>query len=69
MTFQLSSLNIRFVGLIFSNEELDLLSILRNGEDVTAIIQKAIQSKHAKNAGIDFENQNYKNRSMTAIGG
>ncbi len=54
---------------LFSNEELDLLSILRNGEDVTAIIQKAIQSKHAKNAGIDFENQNYKNRSMTAIGG
>lgn len=54
---------------LFSNEELDLLSALRNGEDVTAIIQKAIQSKHPKNAGIDFGNQNYKNRSMTAIGG
>ena len=54
---------------LFSNEELDLLTALRNSEDVTAIIQKAIQSKHAKNAGIDFEYQNYKNRSMTAIGG
>jgi GTP 3',8-cyclase len=60
---------------LFSKEETDLLTALRNGEDVEQLIRQAILSKHASHGG-QFEtglenipSQQIKNRSMIAIGG
>jgi cyclic pyranopterin phosphate synthase len=60
---------------LFSREETDLLSALRNGQDVTSLIHKSILSK-AKELGGQFTS-NFKhlhpedihNRSMITIGG
>jgi cyclic pyranopterin phosphate synthase len=60
---------------LFSKEETDLLSALRNGEDVTSLIHKSILGK-AKELGGQFTS-NFKhlhvedihNRSMITIGG
>lgn len=57
---------------LFSGEETDLLSALRNGEDVTSLILSSIQSKHKERAGLkDFDNADFsfENRSMIRIGG
>jgi len=58
---------------LFSNDETDLLTALRNGENITPLIHQSIESKKHKRAGINdfatdkaiYEN----NRSMTTIGG
>lgn len=60
---------------LFSNSESDLLSALRNGEDLLPIIVDSISNKKEKRAGItSFEAEESKavfeqNRSMTTIGG
>jgi GTP 3',8-cyclase len=60
---------------LFSKEETDLLTALRNGEDVESLIRQTILRKHASHGG-QFEtglenipSQQIKNRSMIAIGG
>ena len=57
---------------LFSNSEVDLLSALRNKEDLTPLIESAIHSKKISRAGLksfDDKNFEFKNRSMTSIGG
>ena len=60
---------------LFSDKESDLLSALRNKEDLEPIIKKAVIGKYAIRSGMDsnesFEDlQNHKkNRSMITIGG
>lgn len=60
---------------LFSSNETDLLTALRNGEDILPLIKSSIQSKHEKKAGIktfrhDDDASIYNNnRSMTTIGG
>jgi cyclic pyranopterin phosphate synthase len=60
---------------LFSQEETDLLSALRNGEDVVPLIHKSIQSKAKELGGqftADFEHlhpEDIHNRSMITIGG
>jgi len=60
---------------LFSKEETDLLSALRNGEDVLSLIQQCIRSKAESLGGQlskDFKNieaDSLKNRSMITIGG
>ena len=60
---------------LFSNNELDLLSQLRSGNDIKPLIQKSVLAKKAVRAGMDtiekFGNTglNSDNRSMIAIGG
>jgi molybdenum cofactor biosynthesis protein A len=57
---------------LFSGEETDLLSALRNGQDVIPLIQNSIQSKHKERAGLkDFADADFsfENRSMIRIGG
>jgi cyclic pyranopterin phosphate synthase len=60
---------------LFSKEETDLLTALRNGEPVEALIRQSILSKHASHGG-QFEaspekvrSEIIQNRSMIAIGG
>jgi GTP 3',8-cyclase len=60
---------------LFSNEETDLLTALRNGHDVEMMIRQTILRKHASHGG-QFEtgienisSEDLKNRSMIAIGG
>jgi GTP 3',8-cyclase len=60
---------------LFSKQETDLLSALRNGEDVAPLIYKSISSK-AKELGGQFTHdfkhlhaENIHNRSMITIGG
>ena len=60
---------------LFSKEETDLLSAMRNGADVLPLIQQSIRSK-AKSLGgqltenfKDIEADSLKNRSMITIGG
>jgi cyclic pyranopterin phosphate synthase len=60
---------------LFSKSETDLLSALRRGEDVKALIEKSILSKAAAHGG-QFEQghqhidtSTIQNRSMIAIGG
>ena len=54
---------------------MDLLTPLRNGEDITPLIAKKINSKHKMRGGMDtlekLESPDLhgKNRSMIAIGG
>lgn len=60
---------------LFSNNETDLLSRFRQGEDIVPFIKAAIWSKKAVRAGMLSEDElqdvelNQKNRSMIAIGG
>lgn len=60
---------------LFSKEETDLLTALRTGEEVEALIRQTVLNKHAKHGGQfgpDFQNlssQHVHNRSMIAIGG
>lgn len=57
---------------LFSNDEIDLLSALRQGNELTPLVSQAIGAKKAARAGLksfDDENFEFDNRSMTAIGG
>ena len=60
---------------LFSSDESDLLTPLRNGEDITGRIEGIILAKKAKHAGIssfetgEGQKNAYQNRSMTTIGG
>ena len=60
---------------LFSPDETDLLTPLRNGEDVVPLILSTIQSKNAQRAGMNsiddlFDTSRInQNRSMVAIGG
>lgn len=58
---------------LFSNDESDILTAFRNGEDFTPIVTRAIQSKKKALGGLnDFENDavaQHENRSMITIGG
>jgi cyclic pyranopterin phosphate synthase len=60
---------------LFSQKETDLLTALRNGEDVLPLIQESIASKAKELGGQftkDFENihtEDLHNRTMISIGG
>ena len=60
---------------LFSNAETDLLTALRNGEDINPLIVNTIQNKKKARGGMesveDFSNPllNQDNRSMIMIGG
>ncbi len=60
---------------LFSSTEQDLLTAFRQGNDITPIIQKAVQAKFKTRGGMDtlkkFQNETLhgKNRSMITIGG
>lgn len=56
---------------LFSNEETDLLTPLRAGEEVRTLIEQSILQKHKSNGGIDFSDPQtmHEHRSMIAIGG
>lgn len=60
---------------LFGKDELDLLSALRNNEDVEALILKSVQNKHAAMGGQfekgyqQTESTQLVNRSMVSIGG
>lgn len=60
---------------LFSGDETDLLSAVRNGEEIESLIRNAISNKKEARAGIEsFEGESNKlmfdqNRSMTTIGG
>ncbi|EAZ81895.2 GTP 3',8-cyclase MoaA [Algoriphagus machipongonensis] len=67
--------NGRIKNCLFSNQETDLLTALRAGEDVEQLILEAILRKKAVRAGMDNleklsdPNLHSDNRSMIAIGG
>ncbi len=60
---------------LFSNQEMDLLSALRENKPLENLIKTAVWGKHAIRAGMDSpekfqdESLNQDNRSMIAIGG
>ncbi len=59
---------------LFSSKETDLLTALRNGEDIVPLIHQSIKNKHFSRGGIEaFTNEHLQsfeqNRNMTAIGG
>lgn len=57
---------------LFSNNEIDLLTAHRKGEDIKELIISSIGNKKKERAGISSfsdENFNSENRSMTTIGG
>jgi len=60
---------------LFSKEESDLLTALRNGEDVERLIRQNILNKHASHGGQfgsnveQIHSEQLENRSMIAIGG
>ncbi|MDB4655537.1 GTP 3',8-cyclase MoaA [Flavobacteriales bacterium] len=60
---------------LFSGSETDLLTAMRNGQDIRPLIHSSIQNKKAVRAGMetfdDFANpdEHGKNRKMVAIGG
>lgn len=56
---------------LFSADETDLLTPLRNGKNIVPLIEHSIRSKHQKNGGVDFQNPNsiHDHRSMISIGG
>lgn len=60
---------------LFSQEETDLLSALRRGEDITALINASLARKAAERGGqfvadiTQLQAGNIQNRSMIAIGG
>jgi len=67
--------NGRLKNCLFSATESDLLTPLRDGKDITPMIQKAIQSKFKVRGGMDTLEKletpdlHGKNRSMITIGG
>lgn len=67
--------NGRIKNCLFSNQETDLLSAMREGEDVEALILESILKKKAVRAGMDSMEKlsdpalHSDNRSMIAIGG
>ena len=58
---------------LFSEDESDLLSLYRNGEDIEPIIRKTFLLKQKEHGGLAaFSNEDvagHKNRNMTSIGG
>jgi len=60
---------------LFSNQEMDLLSALRENKPLENLVKLAVYDKHAIRAGMDTpekfadKNLNQDNRSMIAIGG
>jgi GTP 3',8-cyclase len=57
---------------LFSEEETDLLSSLRSGQNIIPLIQSSIMSKHKERANLKpFDDKDFssKNRSMVSIGG
>ena len=58
---------------LFSEDESDLLSLYRNGEDIEPIIRKVFMLKQKERGGLAaFSNEDvagHKNRNMTSIGG
>ena len=60
---------------LFSNDETDLLSALRKGENIETLIRENIQRKHASHGGQfttaveQLQTERLQNRSMIAIGG
>ncbi len=60
---------------LFSNNEMDLLSPLREGKEIEKLVQLALYDKHAVRGGMDTREKfsdkklNQENRSMIAIGG
>tara|TARA_B100000508_G_C11465238_1_gene281433 strand:+ start:3258 stop:4160 length:903 start_codon:yes stop_codon:yes gene_type:complete len=59
---------------LFGQEEFDILTPFRRGEDIKPLIVDAIQAKHESRGGIKsldhkFDSESWKNRSMTTIGG
>lgn len=60
---------------LFSQQETDLLSALRRGEDIVPLIRQSIQSKAAERGGQfapnieEMDTSTLKNRSMISIGG
>jgi GTP 3',8-cyclase len=60
---------------LFSQQEIDLLTALRNGEDIVPLIHQSIASKAAERGGqfttniAEMDTANMKNRSMISIGG
>ena len=53
---------------LFSKDEMDLLTALRNGKDIQELILTSLKNKKAVTGGQDFS-QPTQNRSMVAIGG
>lgn len=60
---------------LFSNDEVDLLTPCRNGEDIKPIIQECLWKKKAKHGGIKelekltINDPEISQRSMISIGG
>jgi len=67
--------NGRMKNCLFSNKETDLLTSMRNGDDIKPLILESILQKKKERAGMDSfakfsdESLNSDNRAMTAIGG
>ena len=66
--------NGKIKNCLFSSSETDLLTALRQGENIQPIIKKVIEMKKRVRSGMtestDFENlNNHNNRTMIAIGG
>ena len=65
----------RIKNCLFSSNETDLLTTLRQGKNIAPLIQQSLTKKHEKRAGIvSFDSEEGKkifsqNRSMTTIGG
>jgi cyclic pyranopterin phosphate synthase len=58
---------------LFSDDELDLLSPLRQGENVEMLIRQSIHAKHARHGGVEeisrLSREEFTQRSMIRIGG
>ncbi|WP_194777925.1 GTP 3',8-cyclase MoaA [Pararhodonellum marinum] len=60
---------------LFGKDEIDLLSALRNGQEIASLIQKSLFSKHAvmggqfKQSYEETDGKSIENRSMIKIGG
>jgi len=58
---------------LFSDDELDLLTPLRQGENVEMLIRQSIHAKHARHGGVEeisqLSREDFTQRSMIRIGG
>jgi len=60
---------------LFSKGEIDLLTPLRNGENIKGLVRQCLQQKHYKHGGIQNikkvqrKDSNLSDRSMILIGG
>ncbi|BDD02847.1 GTP 3',8-cyclase [Aureibacter tunicatorum] len=58
---------------LFGQDEKNLLSALREGQDIESLIRSSVHEKHEKHGGLSLDNENAdsldKNRSMILIGG